>query len=174
MSCSVSQIRMVDKVWVFCFLFFSWKRHDPVGNLGKHANDWPWNDLLGTHVMTVEMTVNWASDNVSSVLTNVSVCKLNFKTPIGDHCHHHHNHHPHRTLSLHCGACWTGPLLTARTEILTNCLRGVWLDITVISIQTHCHCVQVRVGLGHTWRPEQIRPTLLTWRASGYRRRHRY
>ena len=38
--------------------------------------------LLGTQVMTVEMSVNWASDNVSSVLmTKISVCKLNFKTP---------------------------------------------------------------------------------------------
>jgi len=68
----------------FFFLFFSWKRHDPAGNLGKHTSEWLWNDLLGTHVMTVEMNVNWASDNVSSVLTNISVWKLNFKTPNGE------------------------------------------------------------------------------------------
>ena len=68
------------KFGVFCLLFFSWKRHDPAGNLGKHTNEWLWNDLLGT----VEMSVNWASDNVSSVLTNISVWKLNFKTPSGE------------------------------------------------------------------------------------------
>ena len=80
-------LSLIDINLVFCFLFFSWiswKRHDPAGNLGKHTNEWLWNDLLGTHVMTVEMSVNWASDNVSSVLTNVSVWKLNFKTPNGE------------------------------------------------------------------------------------------
>ena len=75
------------KMFFFFFAFFflfSLKRHDPAGNLGKHNKEWLWNDLLGTHVMTVEMSVNWASDNVSSVLTNISVWKLNFKTPNGE------------------------------------------------------------------------------------------
>ena len=68
----------------FAFLFFSWKWHNPAGNLGKHNKERLWNDLLGTHVMTVEMSVNWASDTVSSVLTNISVWKLNFETPNGE------------------------------------------------------------------------------------------
>ena len=87
MSCSVSQIRIIDIIssfFLFCFLFFSIKRHDPAGNVGKHNKEWLWNDLLGTPVMTVEMSVNWASDNVSSVLTNISVWKLNFKTLNGE------------------------------------------------------------------------------------------
>ena len=67
----------------FAFCFSAEKDMILLGILAN-TKECLWNDLLGTPVMTVEMSVNWASDNVSSVLTNISVWKLNFKTPSGE------------------------------------------------------------------------------------------